>query len=216
MNEKKIPSQCGEEKEKKELNNNKSKKKCKFKDIVDIILAIVTIGAIFTGGFWTYNLFIKERKGYPHANIKHIVSHVSLSDNINLLRVAIELTNTGSFKVDIIKTIVRIQQILPKLPCVKDYPCAKTQVSEALKEIARKEDRFSWPMIAKRLRNSNIPIEIEPGEKHDIDFEFAIPSVVTNVRIYSYFKNETKKAEKKEIGWSMSSYYDLKKEKAKK
>ena len=40
-------------------------------------------------------MFIKEREEYPHANIELKLSHVALSERVNLLRIAIELSNTG-------------------------------------------------------------------------------------------------------------------------
>ena len=192
------------------------KKKYNFKDKIEIAEAIVTIFAIIVGGLWTYKIFIKERASYPHANIKHNISHIAISDKINLLRVAIELTNTGNSKMVVNKSLIRVQQILPILPCVKASPCSISQVNDSLRNRDRKEDRFAWPMIGQRTKIWDKPLELEPSEKDLIDFEFAISSDVNQVRIYSYFRNEKKKTENEEIGWSISSYYKLKKVEEKK
>lgn len=66
-----------------------------FKEKVDAVQGIVTTVAILVGGLWTYNFFIKERQDYPHANIEQKLSHVVLSERVNLLRVGIEVSNTG-------------------------------------------------------------------------------------------------------------------------
>jgi hypothetical protein len=67
----------------------------KFKSEIQSIQSIVAIVAVLVGGFWTYNLFVKERKPYPHAIIEQHVTHVKYSEGINLLRLDIEFTNTG-------------------------------------------------------------------------------------------------------------------------
>ena len=179
------------------------------KERIETIEAIVTIVAIILGGIWTYNLFIKERKHYPHANIEQKVSHVALSNDINLLRVDIGLTNTGNSRLVLKKSIIRIQQILPILPYIEQNIQAVKQVNAALKETERKEDRFSWPLLSERNKIFEKPLDIEPGEKDVIDFEFVIPSKVKAIRIYSYFRNEEKTKGKDEVGWSISTYYNF-------
>ncbi len=181
-----------------------------FKDTVETVGTIVTIGAIFVGGLWTYNLFVEERKQYPHANIEQKVSHVALTDHTNLLRVGIELTNTGTSRLLSAKSIIRIQQILPVPPCQAQGPCAKDEVSSALKDPERKADHFNWPMIAEREPSVGGSLDIEPGEKDFIDFEFVVPTKIKVVRIYSYFRNDQRsKQGSDELGWSISSQYDF-------
>ncbi len=180
-----------------------------FKDTVQTVQAMVTICAIVIGGIWSYNLFIKERKHYPHANIEQKNSHVALSDRTNLLRVGIELTNTGSSRLLLGESIIRVQQILPLPPCPKQGPCAADEVKGALSKVERSTDRFSWPLIAERTGNFEGAFDIEPGEKDFVEFEFAVPSEVKVVRIYSYFQNDKKAEDGHEVGWSVSSYYDF-------
>jgi hypothetical protein len=180
-----------------------------FKDKVQTAQAIVTIAAVFIGGVWTYNLFVKERKHYPHANIEQEISHVPLSKRTNLLRIGIEVTNSGSSRLILGRSLIRIQQILPLLPCPKQGPCTTEEVAGALQEPERKADRFSWPLIAERERRFEHPLDIEPGEKDFVEFEFAVPSQVKVVRIYSYFRNDQKSEGSNEVGWSVSSHYDF-------
>jgi hypothetical protein len=184
-----------------------------FKDKVETAKSIVTIVAILVGGLWTYNLFIKERKQYPHANIEQKVSHVALSEHTNLLRVGIELSNTGSSRLLSGKLIIRIQQILPVPSCPKQGPCAKEEVNSALKEIDRKANRFSWPLIAEREHNFGKPLDIEPEEKDFIEYEFVVPTEIKAIRIYSYFRNDQKSKDQDEVGWAISSHYDFGKSK---
>ena len=180
-----------------------------FKEKIETLESIITIIAIIVGGVWTYNIFIKERRDYPHANIDQNVSHTKLSDEINLLRVSIELTNTGNSILAIKKSIVRVQQILPVPHCAENKPCVTDEVNTALRDRQRKEDRFSWPLLSKRERNYEKPLDVEPKENEILDFEFAIPSKIVTVRIYTFFRNEEKSEGKNEVGWSVSTYYNF-------
>ena len=184
-----------------------------FKDMVSTAKSIITIAAIFVGGLWTYDLFIMERKHYPHANIEQKISYVALSEQTNLLRVGIELTNTGNSRLLSSKSIVRIQQILPVPSCPEQGPCVEEEVNNALKEIGRKANRFSWPLIAERENSFKNPLDIEPGEKDFIEFEFVVPAKIKVVRIYSYFSNDLKSKDQNEVGWSISSHYGFGKSK---
>jgi hypothetical protein len=177
-----------------------------YKDWVDIAQSVVTIVAVFVGGLWTYDVFIKERHDYPHANIEHKATYLPLANKKRLLRVGLDLTNAGSSLMEISQSIIRIQQILPAAPCSGE-PCAASQLKDASAEVERKDDRFAWPLIAER--DVKTTIEIEPGEKQSLDYEFVIPSTVKAVRIYSYFRNEQRSKTDKEIGWYTSSYYDF-------
>jgi hypothetical protein len=146
-----------------------------FKEKVETAQAIVTIAAVFVGGLWTYNVFIKERQEYPHANIEQKLSHVVLSEQVNVLRVGVDVSNTGSALMRVGKSIIRVQQILPLLPCPKDGVCAANEVNDAIETIERQNDRFSWPLLAERDNSFPQPLDIEPGEKQLLEFEFVVP-----------------------------------------
>ena len=203
-----------------------------FKDKAETVQAIVTIIAILVGGFWTYNLFIKERKHFPHANIEHKVSHVVLPDQINLLRVGVMITNAGSSRLLSNKSVIRVQQILPVPSCPEQGACAKEEIKNALKKVEREKNRFTWPLIAERTQIREKVLDIEPGEKQLIEYEFAVNAAIKVVRIYSYFRNDQRlnseteigwiysyfrndqrSNSKTEIGWTISGYYDFRKSK---
>jgi hypothetical protein len=172
-----------------------------FKETLTTVQAIVTIGAVITGGIWSYNLFIKERKNYPHVNVEQKVFHVVFSSGVNILRIAIDLTNTGNCGVQLRDYFIRIQQVLP------DVLDMGKVVNDAAKERTSNQDSFPWPLLNER--KSTLTVDIEPGEKQTMDFEFAVPSNAKVVRVYSYFRNERTKKEDSEVGWGLSTYYDF-------
>jgi len=180
-----------------------------FREILAVVQAVVTIGAVLVGGMWTYNIFIKERKGLPHLNVEQKVTHIDYSPNSRIVRTALSLSNTGNTLVQIKTSTIRIQQVLPQLPCKSDEPCAPTEVAAAKSSVARKTDRFTWPLLCERVRDHETPVLIEPGEKEELDFEFAVAADVQLVRVHSHFQNEQGTKEGAEIGWGTSTYYDL-------
>jgi hypothetical protein len=132
---------------------------------------------------------------------------VALSDGINLLRVGLKVKNTGTSQLILQKGMIQIQQILPVLRCVDGSRCAVKEVNNALENIERTEDIFDWPLISERIILFDKPLEIEPSEEDDLDYEFAVSSDVKVVRIYSYFRNEEKSNMQSEIGWSTSTLF---------
>jgi hypothetical protein len=180
-----------------------------LKQVVDILQGIATIVAIIVGGIWTYNLFVKEREEYPHAELTHKISNVPLPTNKILLRIAVEVANSGKTQLKIKNALVRVQQILPLSACSSQNECAQSELTTAASSVAQKQDRFSWPLIAERADNLDAPNEIEPGEKQEFDFEFALSSDVREVRVYFYFKNDTLGNGENEYGWYGSDYYNF-------
>jgi hypothetical protein len=189
--------------------NENAPAKMSFKDKVETVQGIVTIIAVFVGAVWTYILFVKERQQFPHAIIDHSISHVALSEGTNLLRVAITLSNTGTASLLSGEAIIRLQQVLPMPSCPEQGSCAKDELNGAAENVVRKQDRFTWPLLAERVAEFKPPLDIEPNEKDFIDYEFALGSKIEVIRVYTYFRNDKRSAEKDQLGWSIASYYDF-------
>ncbi len=181
-----------------------------FKDQVEVVSHFVTMVAIVTGGIWTYKIFVEERQEYPHVNVELKAGHVSLDNCLNLIRVAVELTNSGASRVVSGKAIVRVQQVRPLPPCYSDVePCASREIAAAVDDAPRVHDRFSWLMLASRKQVKPNILDLEPGEKQEQDYEFVVASDVEVVRIYSYYQNDSRTTPGEEIGWTASKYYEL-------
>ncbi|HUO44223.1 MAG TPA: hypothetical protein VMT94_04850 [Burkholderiales bacterium] len=179
------------------------------KSAIKQIESIITSIAIIVGGFWTYDLFVKERQNFPHAKMEQKISHVGLSPEVNLLRVEIDLSNTGSSRLVIDKSQIYIQKILPLASCEHIDPknCVSDQIKTALRESDRDADSFAWPLIAQR--EANPEMSVEPDETDFLIVEFAVPSSVKVVRVYSYLRNDKVSKGGDEIGWRTSSFYDF-------
>lgn len=173
-----------------------------LKDYVDVAQNCIATVAILIGGFWTWMLFVKNRLPYPRANIKHQISHKTISKNKVLLRVVIQITNSGDTLLSPESGFIRIQQVAP-------WP---KELLEAIKKgnasAIYQDTELDWPLIEERkLDFVKKKQEIEPGEVDELCCDFIIDKVET-VLVYSFVKNRIKR--KKGVGWNTTSCYDFK------
>jgi hypothetical protein len=92
---------------------------------------------------------------------------------------------------------IRIQQILP-VPgdYVPDhYPSGESPI-------------FGWPPISVFQQSFQKGVlKIEPGEMHQLLFDFILPRELEVVKLYLYVCNRKKK--KRSLGWSATRIYDF-------
>lgn len=158
--------------------------------------------AIVVGGAWTYMLFVKKRQKYPRANVIHNITHKPLSDKKVLLHIKVLVTNIGDVLLSLILLETRISLILP-LPTSLEEDIDKGTVP-----IVDERAEIDWPEIdAKGLKWDKNMCEIEPGEKDEYVFDFIIDSSIKTISIYSYVENVKKK--ERDIGWPVTTIYEL-------
>lgn len=170
--------------------------------VLRVIQSLFTILAIIVGGIWTYMLFVKRRQRYPRANITQQIEHYPLSDRKVLLRVALRICNEGEILLSLVSGFARVQQMIP---CSIDLS-GSTSDQETSAEHC--EPEAEWPLLSeKKLKFQKGEREIEPGETDELHFDFVIDPDVQLVVVYSYLKNVKKR--RREIGWNVTSIYDL-------
>lgn len=177
--------------------------------IFSIIQSLVVIIGIIIGGWWTWFLFIKNRQKYPRANMTHEISHIRLSEEKILLRVAVNISNIGSVIISLIKCDIRVSQILPSN---KETQSSIDNYNQECKTNENKglDSEIEWPLLKlyeKACKKEEC--EIEPGESEKMYFDFIIDSNIEIVSIYSHFTNATKE-NKTNLGWSVTTVYNLK------
>jgi hypothetical protein len=173
------------------------------KDLSEVLKNYATIVAFIIGGIWVYITFIRKREKYPRANVIHRVIHKNIDDKRILLKVMIDIHNTGGTMMHLNRRLVRIQRMVPwPIEALKPV-CLKKERTE------EQESEIQWPLLGEvDLSGKEQRCEIEPGEKEEFDFDFVIDSKIKSVVIYSYLKN--RKKGRKEIGWNKTSIYDIK------
>ncbi|OPY69254.1 MAG: hypothetical protein A4E63_01857 [Syntrophorhabdus sp. PtaU1.Bin050] len=175
-----------------------------FNDAINIIQTIVTTIAILVGGLWSYFLFVKKRQRFPRASISHQIFHKPILDGKIFLNVKTIINNTGDVLLCLESGIVRVQRILPVSPEMADsFKNISDPVPQGEKEV-------DWPLIGTRpFQWEKGNCEIEPGENDHFVADYIIDGGIQLVAIYSHFQN-TKK-HNRDIGWGITTIYDLKK-----
>jgi len=96
------------------------------KDLSEVLKNYATIGAFIVGGFWAYLTFVRKREKYPRANVTHRIIQKKIDDKRMLLRVTIDIHNTGITVIHLDRRFVRVHKMVPwpikalKLVCLKN------------------------------------------------------------------------------------------------
>ena len=174
----------------------------KLKDITDIIAAIATVVAILVGGFWSYTLFVRKRQKYPRANITHRVTPRPMTNSQLLLNVAVTISNPGEVLLSLVSGEIRIQQILPPPSELLN------SINQGHDPVEEGQTEVQWPLIASRKSKwEKGKLEIEPGESDQLQYDFILDAKVQTIQVYSYLRNAKKR--RREIGWGLTTIYDL-------
>jgi hypothetical protein len=182
------------------------------KDRINTVQSLITILAIFVGGFWTYRLFIEQRQNHPRLRIDHRIQHWKISDDRVLLSVDEILTNTGSVMVNLPGGSIRVIKVMPLPPSIAADLNALQDKSTHAKAESSIYDPKVWEVLVESRREwKAAEVVIEPGESETIPNEFIIPSTVRVVAVYSFISNP----DNLRLGWNGLVYYDFERPPAK-
>lgn len=159
---------------------------------------LAQVAAIVVGAIWTYNRFIRQREDLPRATLEQIATHRELNSEHTFLRVAVKIDNVSTVLLPTEEVRTDIYQVLPVAPDVSEALAEGRLVPPAKRDAA-------WPCVASYL--GPVSGQIEPGEGDEFGFDFVISTDVKTVFIYSYVKNVTQAG--RELGWAVTSLYDL-------
>jgi len=182
---------------------------------MDIIVGLTTAIGIVVSGIWAYRLFVRKRQKYPRATVSHAITHKPLSGDKVLLHVELTISNIGDILISLGSLATWIQQVLPPPAEVLDL------LRDERAMVKDGESEYGWPEIgscdldfhAQKPEKGpgdgkrEVEPEIEPGEREEICFDFVLASGVQVIKVNSYVKNEAKPD--REIGWNLTSLYDL-------
>lgn len=156
------------------------------------------VAAILVGGWWAYTRFIRQREEFPRATLEQIVTHRELDPEHTFLRVAVKIDNVSTVLLATDRVRTDVYQVLPVTRDVSEALAGGRLVAEGGREA-------DWPCVASYEGAG--PGQIEPSEGDEFGFDFVIPTRVTTAFVYSYIKNVTQ--EGRELGWGVTSLYDL-------
>ncbi|MDY6796193.1 MAG: hypothetical protein SWK76_13095 [Actinomycetota bacterium] len=199
----------------------------------EVAVSIATCLAILAGGYWTYSLFIKNRQKYPRAEINHSIYPLQISGQESLIRVDVIIKNLGNVLLQLSKGATCAYQFFP-IPedVIAEIQCTEVEGMPFVNKQNKCE--LDWPILCRKEFDYEVPkkgisdregkgdinvrrrrkkvkaqgIEIEPGEEHELNFDLVVPSNIESVLLYTYIENVKKK--KREIGWSKTTFYEIK------
>lgn len=193
------------------------------KDPFDGLQSVLTIVALFVGGWWTWRAFVRGRQGYPRCDITLHGTHRALDDGSTLLHVQVSLRNHGSVLAELDRHagFARVHRVLPL--GVDLSPQRAAMAAQCIAGEHEEPDPMPpvvWPFVAE----ARFPIgncEVEPGETETFDLDFPIPPDLHTVRLYVYAQNVRKRGrfywsgwrprarKQTDIGWKATTFYDL-------
>lgn len=183
-----------------------------IKDWADTSKAVVEIIAIVVAGWWTYRLFVKNRVEYPYPKVEHSITHWPLADGTVYLSIIVTVTNAGNVLLPLVFGKVFVQQIRPMLNDL--WALIRGAGSSALRE-GKVEGLFqeggrqiAWRELGYRESTwGEGELEIEPGEREELQYDFILDEAVQTIRVISYLRNA--KRGEPEVGWRLTTIYDL-------
>lgn len=180
----------------------KNNKGYSCKDILDMAESVVMILAIILGGIWAYWNFEIRRQKHPRAKISYIIKHLPISDNKVLLHVKVHIENIGEILLEMESGFTRVYRILP----ISNDDMLLIETDEMKR--CEKGKEIEWPEIDEiKIKYMKGDLEIEPNESDEVRFDFILNSEEQDIFVYSHFEN-IKKLER-ELGWEVSTIYDL-------
>lgn len=135
--------------------------------VVPIVADIVGIVAIVIGGWWTWQLFVRQRTGHTRARLSQTVQHVELGERTFLVRVCISIENVGTVGIHPRTSSTTIQRILPaRSEAIAD-------LEEERPDRGAADDTLEWDSVAERVQDLD-DLFLEPGEKEQLWIDFIL------------------------------------------
>ncbi len=176
----------------------------RVKDLAGIVQASVTALAIAAGGVFAGVKLQVFRDFQPHLTIYHEISHRPVGDSYVHITVTATLRNSSRVMVEVREGFSRLQQILP----ISDEDIESLYYQAF---VHGEEDSIQWPTleVVPRAWDKGVLL-VEPGEAHQVPFEFIVSVDVRSVIVYTYFDNQRfLRSSSRPSGWDATTFYDL-------
>lgn len=144
-----------------------------------------TVG-ILLAGWWTWHVYLQERRGLPRGVADLRVIDVALTDkDVWLLRAQIEVANVGYAKLGVHAIRTQVMQVLPLPACATDTviseeiegaqaDCVGSQIASAVWAQRLCDEHFNWPLRQERYVPFDPVYTVDPQGKTVFDHEFVI------------------------------------------
>jgi hypothetical protein len=169
----------------------------------DVVSNAATVAAICVGGTWAYWRFIRERTRWPRTEVELMVTHRQLDALTVVLHAKAKVRNSG-------RGLMKLRQLRVDLQRVRPLGREMSASIKAGTPFNKTGVEAAWPLIEQHVRNwEDDKPELEPGESDEFGVDFFIAPSDEVVFVYCYLENVKKRHGTKELGWSVSGFYDL-------
>ncbi len=176
---------------------------CTLKNFVDGLSSAFTCIGIVVAGIWTYLLFVRQRLNVPRAVPELRCAHFLVDGSRRLVHVELRIANAGQTLIRPTFGEIRLRQVLPLQDGVL------RNVPATVDALQPERNSVEWPLLcARKWTWVNGDLEIEPNEVDSFQADFVIDALVTQIQIYAFVENSTKK-KKWRFGWTESTFVQL-------
>jgi hypothetical protein len=174
------------------------------KTVSDIASNSATVAAVVIGAVWAYWRFVRERNRWPRANLELVLTHYRLTDSTVVLNAKVKVHNAGRGLMKLEELRVDLYRVLPLVDGQGHAVDVGTLVPQG--EVAAE-----WPPIDQRKKkwSGKQRPELEPSENDEFCCDFLVYPKEQVVFVYAYLGNAAKRHGTRELGWPVTSFYDL-------
>ena len=173
-----------------------------WKDLAQIIQAVVTTLAFIVAGYWTYFLYVRKRLKYPRVSVEITVDDMPLTEGDRLLHTEVKIVNKGDVIVTSTWAELRLRQVEPIPDVIRGFAQANQD------PVPINQTEIEWPMIAgRKWKFDEADFEVEPGESDSLHADFMVKDDITVVQFYFFLSNAAKS--RKNLGWTLTKISKL-------
>lgn len=172
------------------------------KDVVDIVSSTVTAIGVAAGAVLAWRKWGKTAPLTPRAKLSHDMVHHLLSPQDRLVRVSLDICNTGEATVFPFDAYSFVQQVSP----LGEGFVGNLRMGQAPMNSVTKTE-FDWPQIGRRdYPQKRGEMRIDSNESDRLECEFIIPADVSAIFIYSSVCLDP---EEPDLGWDITTFHRL-------
>ena len=170
--------------------------------------------------------FSTYRRRFPRCSVEHQLAYRRTSSGGLVIRLSLKVKNEGLVLIQLTRGHVWIEDMTIRADQVIDFPNdAAMDMEISWPKLKHYDFRFEdHPCgVASDRRHGAIyffgPRKIEPGERDELEFDFAIPSgsssTIDAVTVYSFLKNTIGQRRRldwrnsKEFGWNTTTLHNI-------
>lgn len=173
---------------------------------------VTTIVGIIVGGGWVLYQFARTRELIPRANVHVRVSRWEQRMGHALVRVVLEIKNTGKVSLHVGEAKLWLQLMDP---APSDAIASVRRLQATVSDRAQTPSSVGgWPLLAERqIKYHRWQRVVEAGETDEIYFDFVVEHPARAIVVYAFVGKRHGRREfllRRPLGWEIEKVYNVK------